>query len=269
MKKILYSLMVFSMMLVSFLPNVSFAEKKQINTASFENSLNAAKKVLGTSQEVRKNKIELDDSIKNDLLAKTKELISSGKVKTQAGDNLIVTGLKLNGNKEYSVSYSSIKTDEKSVVNSIELFNVVFNDELDMKNVYEIKSTRNKDNKGIAQFWIDEKLVNKSEMDLDAVVNSGLSEKQVERKVGSIVNKPVLKAAWSKRWSCTQSCVASKGVNLMVIGMLVGACGIACTAGVPATAGTACYACVNSAGILGVNTVLNCLDEFVRSIHNS
>ncbi|WP_274605613.1 MULTISPECIES: hypothetical protein [Bacillus cereus group] len=38
----------------------------------------------------------------------------------------------------------------------------------------------------------------------------------------------------------------------MVIGMLVGACGVACTA---------CYACVNSAGILGANTVLNCLDE--------
>ncbi|QWH63962.1 hypothetical protein EXW39_28075 (plasmid) [Bacillus mycoides] len=267
MKKVLYSLMVFSMMLVSLLPNVSFAEKKQINTASFEDSLDAAKKALGTSQEVRKNKIELDDSIKNDLLAKTKELISSGEVKTQGVenlnvDNLIVTGLKLNGNVEYSVSYSSIKTDEKSVVNSIELFNVVFNDDLAMKNVYEIKSTRNKDNKGVAQFWVDEKLVNKSEMDLDAVVNSGLSEKQVERKVGSIVDKPVIQAAsWSKRWSCTQSCVASKGVNLMVIGMLVGACGVACTAGVPATAGTACYACVNSAGILGANTVLNCLDE--------
>ncbi|MCQ6531018.1 hypothetical protein [Bacillus mycoides] len=99
-------------------------------------------------------------------------------------------------------------------------------------------------------------------MDLDAVINHGLSEKQVERKVESIVDRPLIKAAgWSKRWSCTQSCVASKGVNLLAIGMLVGACGVACTAGVPATAGTACYACVNSAGILGVNTILGCLDE--------
>ncbi|MBJ8019630.1 hypothetical protein JDS93_26885 [Bacillus cereus group sp. N34] len=34
----------------------------------------------------------------------------------------------------------------------------------------------------------------KRTMDLYAVVNSGLSEKQVETKVGSIVDKPVIQA---------------------------------------------------------------------------
>ena len=48
---------------------------------------------------------------------------------------------------------------------------------------------------------------------------------------------------------------------MLVIAGLLAACGVSCTAGVPATAGTACYACVNSAGIVGVNTVLGCLDE--------
>nr|WP_280166682.1 hypothetical protein [Priestia aryabhattai]MDH3129941.1 hypothetical protein [Priestia aryabhattai] len=46
------------------------------------------------------------------------------------------------------------------------------------------------------------------------------------------------------------------------MGALVGVC-VACTAGVPATAGTACYACVNSAGILGVNTILNSLEKLI------
>jgi len=60
-----------------------------------------------------------------------------------------------------------------------------------------------------------------------------------------------------KRWDCTHSCVASKGVSMLAFA----ACGVACIAGVPATAGTACYACVNSAGILGATTILNCFED--------
>lgn len=66
-------------------------------------------------------------------------------------------------------------------------------------------------------------------------------------------------ASLGELWDCTQSCVASKGVNMVAFAAIVGLCGFACTAGVPVTAGTACYACVNTVGILGSQTILNCL----------
>ncbi|MDQ0273380.1 hypothetical protein [Cytobacillus purgationiresistens] len=58
-----------------------------------------------------------------------------------------------------------------------------------------------------------------------------------------------------------QKCLAGKGMSIMAMSALFFICGFACTVGVPATAGTACYACVNTAGIIGVSAFLDCWEK--------
>lgn len=277
MKKVLSFLMVFSLViLAAFAPNSSYAQENG-DTLTLNESVKSAEKALDLGKYVSENEIKVNDSTKEELLKKAKELIDSGKIEPKSisnlnPDKLEVKAVNTGDNIEYSVFITSVKTDDEQIISSLELFNIVFNKDLEMKNTYEMNAVKNKENFSTTKFWIDGKLINTLKMDLNDVINNSISEEtgnsivnntvaELEAKSDNGEDKTFHTAGWSKRWKCTQSCVASKGVNMLVFGALVGVCGVACTAGVPATAGTACYACVNSAGILGVNTILNCLEK--------
>ncbi|GAB6474471.1 hypothetical protein P4T37_18835 [Bacillus mobilis] len=269
MKKLLSYLLIFSMVLLASFPMNSSYAKTNDDQLSIDESILATKEFFKTTKVVKENEVTVEDVTKGQLLEKAKELISSGTVKPIGGtevdvDNLLVRGIKTPFGVEYSVFDSSVTTDDQGIVNSLKLFNMVFTDKVELKNTYELKSNRNKDNLATTKMWIDNILTSSADLDLTTVINdSSADEKGTDILTTELAPKTdkAVQYGWTKRWKCTQSCVASKGVNMLVIAGLLAACGVACTAGVPATAGTACYACVNSAGIVGVNTVLGCLDE--------
>ncbi|MBY7142642.1 hypothetical protein KFZ56_06025 [Virgibacillus sp. NKC19-3] len=61
--------------------------------------------------------------------------------------------------------------------------------------------------------------------------------------------------------SCVNDCLGDKNISQWAITGLGILCGASCTVAVPATAGTACYACINTAGMIGATAVTDCFDQ--------
>lgn len=187
----------------------------------------------------------VSDEQKESLLYKALDLIENEEVTFLSENNLIfdqpeVRGIEYdNGLKTYSVSFNYIEETEGSRITNL---NIVFDENEELKNTFEIdvQVLNSKDVR--VDYWQDgEGIVNQ-------VIN--VTEFYPEGQISPM--------GWM---DCMQSCLAGKGLTMMAITALFFACGFACTAGVPATAGTACYACVNTAGIIGVNSFIDCMDK--------
>ena len=120
----------FSMVLLASFPMNSSYAKANDDQLSIDESILATKEFFKTTKVVKENEVTVDDVTKGQLLEKAKELISSGTVKPVDGteidvDKLLVRGIKTPFGVEYSVFDSSVTTDDRGVVNSLKLFNMV------------------------------------------------------------------------------------------------------------------------------------------------
>lgn len=279
MKKFLCLLSI-AVMLVTFLtPNTILAKDVEDYQKEIDNSVNS---VMNNTMYVEENKEEISKSEEESLENEARALLKSGKVKPESFEDVLsykgtVQGVRYGDEVEYSVSFKSVKMNDEDVVEDVRFLNIVFSEDKTFKSVFELRGNMDENHIVTSKFWIDGQLFNSIEKDLSEEVRayenasteeilSSFNEERESQGLSTVGkdksdDQIMTAAGLGERWDCTQSCVASKGVSMLAFGAIVAACGVACTAGVPATAGTACYACVNSAGILGATTILNCFED--------
>ncbi|WP_102706294.1 hypothetical protein [Terribacillus saccharophilus] len=279
MKKFLCLLSI-AVMLVTFLtPNTTLAKDVEDFQKEIDNSVNS---VMNNTMYVEENKEEISKSEEESLENEARALLKSGKVKPESFEDVLsykgtVQGVRYDDEVEYSVSFKSVKMNNEDVVEDVRFLNIVFSEDKTFKSVFELRGNMDENHIVTSKFWIDGQLFNSIEKDLSEEVRayenasteeilSSFNEERESQGLSTVGkdksdDQMMTAAGLGERWDCTQSCVASKGVSMLAFGAIVAACGVACTAGVPATAGTACYACVNSAGILGATTILNCFED--------
>lgn len=204
--------------------------------------------VRDMAEYINEQSFDVSEEDEKSLLDKAKNLIESGEVNHHSGndkifDNPRVRGIEYSdGTIQYSVAFTY--ADEESM-EEVSMLNVVFNSDKDsVFKTYEVDLHKNASgDRGIAKSWVD------GQLDKDEVIDiSNLSTEE-----------PTMS---TQGWTgCMSDCLAEKEISKWALTALGILCGVSCTAGVPATAGTACYACVNSAGIIGANAVFDCLEE--------
>lgn len=253
--------------------------KENIRTIELEESIKMVENVLDQAQIAEESIFELDKKTKQKLIVQLDKILrKSSKYnvdltsKFQASDFEVNAQKLMDGTVQYSLSRTDISTNEKNIINKYELLNFVFDEKLKLKNKFEIKGELTDQNIVNSKIWIDGKVNNEIVVDATNLLNDSNTEKTgdaiVEEKINDISikeSKEFTGSSLASRWSCTQSCVASKGVNLMIIGVMVGICGAVCNPAALAAsaglAGGACYACVNTTGIAGLSTVMNCWNK--------
>lgn len=222
-----------------------------LNFASAEvNKVNETVDPVKHFEEVTKNtndaSFEVSQGQKKRLLNKALRYIKSEEVSYLSNNNLIfdhteVRGIEYdNGTVTYSVSFNYVEEKGGSRITNL---NVVFDENEELKDTFEI----------------DIQVLNHEEVRLDYWQNgNGLSNQVLNVSELGFNDGEFTTMGWM---DCMQGCLAGKGMTMMAIAVLFFACGLSCTAGVPATAGTACYACVNTAGIIGVNSFFDCMEK--------
>lgn len=248
-------------------------------TISLNDSISKVDELVNQAQTVKESSFEVSDKTKHELVLELNKKLQTNKkynvniVKENNPSNYSILGMVLpNGEIQYSLSVDSISTNEKGIVNNVEFINFTFNKKLMLNNVYEVKGTLDENNNIHSKLWINDKLSNNINTNIDKLIKDNkteeignqIAEEQMDQisENKQIENQEFSGSGLAKRWSCTQSCVASKGVSLMVIGIMAGICGAVCNpAALAGLAGGACYACVNSTGILGFSTVMKCWNK--------
>lgn len=274
MKKISFFCLAFILSFATtIMPNTSSVKAEEI---SVNETVKLTENFVKQAENVNDNVIELDKDTKRKLILKLDEILSKSSdynvgitSKFSASDFEIIAHKLPDGNIQYSLSKTNIETNKKMVVNKYELLNFVFDENLNFKDTYEVKGELTGKNIVNSKLWINGKLGNEISYDINNVLNdskaSVVGNEIAEEKINDEDKKDSKEFTGSgiqKRWNCTQSCVASKGVNLLVLGIMGGLCVSVCNPAALAAsaglAGGACYACVNATGIGGISTVLNC-----------
>lgn len=278
-KKIVVLLSALVLILANNFSVLSASAESKVEVMNLEDSIMDVNELINQSENVAKNLVDVDDETKHELVLKlSNKLKGHNKYNVDISHNTNpsdyeILGMVLpNGEVQYSLSYSSVNTNSEGIVNDLELLNFTFTEKLDFSNVYELKGVLDENNIVHSKLWIDNKLVTSFEKNIDGLIKNIETEnvgnqialEQTNENV-SIEEQEFSGAGLAKRWSCTQKCVSSKGVSLMVIGVMAGVCIAVCNpvalAGSAGLAGGACYACVNSTGVLGFSTVMNCWDK--------
>jgi NACalpha-BTF3-like transcription factor len=209
------------------------------------------KKMEDATQFIVDNTVDLKESEKKQLINKTLNAIKKGQIKYHKSNDLIfkkpsVRKIKYdNSIVQYSVSF--IYVDEKNV-NRVSMLNVVFDNKKKIFQTYEIDMKKLSNQKAAVKYWVNGKIQNNKTYDISQYTSQSAENTAQKASI----------ASWS---GCMQKCLSGKGMSMWAISLLGILCGASCTVGVPATAGTACYACVNTAGIIGVNAFMSCMDK--------
>ncbi|MDR6224729.1 hypothetical protein [Desmospora profundinema] len=237
-----------SMLVLVTTSTVNISAAQSLNIASNEN----LDKVESICNDVFDNIIEVDEDTQQRLLNKAQDHINSGKVKYKSSNDLVfknpsVRGVKYDdGTITYSVSFNY--TDEETRLNAL---NIVFDNKEELLNTFEVDIKKLSEDEASVNYWVDGKEHINQNVDISEYVASEEAEKA-----------PQFSAMSKKSWSsCMQKCLAGKGMTMLAITLLGVLCGASCTVGVPATAGTACYACVNTAGMIGATAFMNCWEQ--------
>lgn len=264
------------LVLANNLSATNASAKSKMDVLTVKDSVVSVDQLINQSQNVEENLIDVTDDVKHELVLELSKELKKNKnynvniARDSNPSDYTILGMTLpNGEVQYSLSFNSMDTNSEGIVSDIELLNFTFNERLKLSNVYELKGVLDGNNNVHSELWIDNKLVTSLKKNIDELINSKKAEEVGNQIAGEQMNENVLieeqefsGAGLAKRWSCTQSCVASKGVSLMVIGVMAGVCIAVCNpvalAGSAGLAGGACYACVNSTGILGFSTVMKC-----------
>lgn len=252
-KRIFVSLAMVTLFISGLATNVSAQPLSKLPSNNKEQS--TKDEIIGMTEYINENTINVSDKEKEQLLNKTKSLIESGTVEHHSNNEKIfnnadVRGIEYeDGTIQYNVSFTY--ADEKDM-SRVSMLNIIFNE--DQKTVfktYEVDMYKDQNEKnGIVKSWVDGKLDKNETFDISNLPGGKTETIQKDDMVST--------QGWT---GCMSNCLGNKNISLWAITGLGILCGAACTAGVPATAGTACYACVNSAGIIGVNAVFDCLDK--------
>ncbi|WP_339262702.1 hypothetical protein [Lysinibacillus sp. FSL K6-3209] len=275
-------LSIYFMFILLLIINILYSGTARAETKMIYNTINdtivQVENLINHSKIVEENLISVDDKSKQRLILELdKELKKKNRKynveiseRYNVSDYTILGRTLPDGEIQYSLSVNSISLNDKGIVNNVELLNFIFTEEYKLINVYELKGILDEDNNVHSKLWVDTKLIGTLNTNIETIIKNEnadaigdeIAEKQKIEKNKSLIKKNFSVSGLADRWKCTQSCVASKGVNLLVFGAMLAVCGLVCNPAALAAsaglAGGACYACANSAGILGVNTVINC-----------
>lgn len=145
------------------------------------------------------------------------------------------------GTINYSVSFTHVSED------AVGLLNIVFNDKNKIVGTYELDMNKLSEVKSSVKYWINDQIIVNQDFDISEYTENSTNNEGEYSTMG-----------WT---DCMNDCLSGKGLTMWAIALLAILCGASCTVGVPATAGTACYACVNTAGIIGVNAFFDCMEK--------
>ncbi|KFN07085.1 hypothetical protein D0U04_29590 [Bacillus clarus] len=245
MKKVSLIISTFVLFLGMLFPTLS--NKNVVNAASNDTSLEG--KYVSTINDILKNSVKVSDTDQKLLKENVIKLVNNGSVKVHNQDlqdakldfdTVFIQGVKYqNGEIQYSV-----KVDY--VGNSIEkgsFINVVFKE--NKEEVYgttELIATNVDENTGLGKFWVNG----------DLKFNETVNKKDVKFDTSKV--KPL-------SWGCVNDCLASQGIASWVLYTAGIACAATCTVVGPLTAGTACWACLNGLGMIGVQVMFKCMDR--------
>ncbi|CDG29999.1 MULTISPECIES: hypothetical protein [Bacillus] len=211
-------------------------------------------KVKSEAEFIADHTIDVSKKTKEKLLSKAEKAIEDGDIKYHKSNEKVfdnassVRAIKYDdGTVTYSVSYLYVATEKVDRVSS---FNVSFDSDMNIEEYYEVDMKKISSTQNEMNYWVN------GVKDED---KSGVFEtKQTSEDKGSTSNMMSAQKSWT---GCVSDCLGDKNISQWAITGLAILCGVSCTAGVPATAGTACYACVNSAGIIGVNAFFDCMEK--------
>ncbi|QHM88868.1 hypothetical protein DXY21_02942 [Bacillus velezensis] len=206
-------------------------------------------KVKSEAEFIADHTIDVSNKTKEKLLSKTEKAIKDGDIKYHKSndkvfDNESVRAIKYDdGTVTYTVSYLYVDTKKVDRVSS---FNVSFDSDMNVEEYYEVDMKKINSTQNEMTYWVN------GVKDED---KSGVFKTEGETSSSNMMSA---KKSWT---GCVSDCLGDKNISQWAITGLAILCGTACTAGVPATAGTACYACVNTAGIIGVNAFFDCMEK--------
>ncbi|WP_350253672.1 hypothetical protein [Bacillus halotolerans] len=209
-------------------------------------------KVKSEAEFIADHTIEVSNKTKEKLLSKAKKAIEDGDIKYHKSnekvfDNESVRGIKYDdGTVTYSVSYLYVDTEKVDRVSS---FNVSFDSDMNIEEYYEVDMKKVSSTQNEMTYWVN---------GVKDEEKSGVFETEKSTEDQTSSSNMMSTQSWT---GCVSDCLGDKNISQWAITGLAILCGAACTAGVPATAGTACYACVNTAGIIGVNAFFDCMEK--------